>query len=118
MSSPLSQFYISGNLLFISGQVGIDASTDKIPEDFESQLSHVFENLQHVLTSAGASKGQVIKTTVYMTDLAQFDQMNAAYAEYFGQHKPARTTIGVAGLPQFPGDPTVYIEIEAVAEVS
>lgn len=118
MSSPLSQFYRSGNLLFISGQVGIDASTDNIPDDFESQLGHVFENLQQVLTSAGANKEQVIKTTVYMTDLTQFGQMNAAYMEFFGQHKPARTTVGVAGLPQFPGDPTVFIEIEAIAEIT
>lgn len=118
MSTPLSPFYKSGNLAFISGQVGLDPTTGRIPDDFESQVDNVFKNIQHVLQSIGIGRNSVVKTTVNMTDLSLFSQMNERYLEFFGDHRPARTTIGVAALPEFPGDPTVFIEIEAVAEVA
>lgn len=118
MSSPLSPFYESDNLVFISGQVGHDIETKTIPEDFESQAKNTFKNILLRLEEANINKKDVVKTSVYLTDLALFDQMNQMYAEFFGDHKPARTTIGVAGLPQFPGDPTVYIEIDAIAAKS
>jgi 2-iminobutanoate/2-iminopropanoate deaminase len=70
------------------------------------------------LESAGLDIKSVVKTTVYMTDLSLFGLMNELYAELFGDHKLARTTIGVAALPEFPEDPKVFIEIDAVAEMS
>ena len=115
MSAPLSPFFQSGNLIFISGQVGSNPDDGAIPDDFDRQAANVFVNLDIQLNSAGLSKVDIVKTTVYMTDLSQFDLMNQLYAEYFGEHKPARTTVGVAALPEFPGDPTVHIEIDAIA---
>lgn len=117
MKAPLSPFYKSGNLVFISGQVGSDSTTNIIPEDFESQAQNVFKKLQKVLEDAKLNKNCVVKTTVFMTDLSQFSRMNELYADFFGDHRPARTTIGVAALPEFPGDPKVFIEIEAIAEI-
>jgi len=118
MKAPLSPFYKSGNLVFISGQVGSDSTTKIIPEDFESQVKNLFKNLKDVLQTAGLNESSVVKTTVFMTDLSLFGRMNELYVEFFGDHRPARTTIGVAALPQFPGDPNVFIEIEAIAEIS
>ena len=118
MSIPLSPYYQSERLVFISGQVGIDQETGIIPADFESQAINVFKSLQQVLQSAGLDKNAIVKTTVFMTDLSLFSRMNELYAQFFGDHRPARTTVGVAALPEFPGDPKVLIEIEAIAEVS
>lgn len=115
MSAPLSPAYEYSNLVFISGQVGSDPETQVIPEGFEQQAVNAFKNLQNVLNDTGLTKDNILKTTVYLTDLSLFDQMNELYATFFGEHKPARTTLGVAGLPQFPGDPTIFIEIDAVA---
>jgi 2-iminobutanoate/2-iminopropanoate deaminase len=105
-------------MIFISGQVGSDSETKIIPEDFESQAKNTLQNLSRVLKTTGLTKRNVIKTTVFMTDLSLFTRMNEIYADFFGDHLPARTTIGVAALPEFPGDPHVLIEIEAVAETS
>lgn len=118
MSAPLSPYHKSGNFIFISGQVGLDDSTETIPEDFESQAKNVFKSLARVLDSAGSDKSNIVKTTVYMTDLTQFERMNELYIEFFESHKPARTTVGVAALPQFPGDPKIFIEIDAIAEIA
>lgn len=118
MKAPLSPFYQTGKVIFISGQVGMDSQSKVIPEDFESQLKNTFQNLENVLKSAGLTKNNVVKTTIFMTDLSLFTRMNELYADFFGNHLPARTTIGVAALPEFPGDPHVFIEIEAIAEVS
>lgn len=118
MKAPLSPFYKSDKLVFISGQVGVDSETKIIPEDFESQLQNIFQNLTSVLQTAGLTKSSIVKTTVFMTDLSLFPRMNELYTDFFGTHLPARTTIGVAALPEFPGDPHVFIEIEAIAEIS
>ncbi len=118
MSAPLSPFYRAGELVFISGQVGSDIETKVIPEDFESQALNVFRNLEQVLASAEVDKSQIVKTTVFLTDMSFYSKMNELYVEFFGDHKPARSAIGVAALPKFPGDPRVFIEIEAVAYIS
>lgn len=117
MKAPLSPFYKSGNLVFISGMVGVDLASSKIPEDFETQAKNVFIKLVSVLKDAGLKKENVVKTTVFMTDLSLFGRMNELYGEFFGEHRPARTTIGVDALPEFPGDPHVFIEVEAIAEI-
>ena len=115
MSAPFSPAYEYSNLVFISGQVGTNPETQIIPEDFEQQAINTFKNLLRVLNDTGLNEKNVIKTTVYLTDLSLFDQMNELYVRFFGEHKPARTTLGVSGLPQFPGDPNIFIEIDAIA---
>ncbi|MGA7615536.1 MAG: RidA family protein [Thermoanaerobaculia bacterium] len=108
---PYSQAVGRGNTIYTSGQIPIDPATGKLVEgEFESLVRRVFENLRAVLDSAGASFDDVVKATVYLTDLGQFQKLNGIYAEYFGDHKPARSTVGVAQLPM--GAP---VEIDLVA---
>jgi 2-iminobutanoate/2-iminopropanoate deaminase len=110
---PYSQAIRAGNLLFTSGQIALDPATGNLVEgDFEEQARRVFDNLRAVLTAAGASFSNVTRATVYLTDLGNFATLNAVYAEYFGEHKPARTTVGVAGLPK-----GASVEIDLIAVV-
>jgi 2-iminobutanoate/2-iminopropanoate deaminase len=98
---PYSQAIVSNGLLFTSGQISLDPATGNLVEgDFAAQARRVLENLRAVLRGAGTDFTRVIKSTVYLTDLADFQTLNAIYAEYFGSHKPARTTVGVASLPR------------------
>jgi 2-iminobutanoate/2-iminopropanoate deaminase len=115
MSNLFSPFYESQGFVFISGQVGDDAKTGVIPVDFEAQAVNAFSNLKLRLGEAGLTVAGVAKVSIFLTDLSYFEKMNELFADCFGDYKPARTTLGVAALPQFPGDPTVYIEIEAIA---
>jgi len=111
---PYSQAVGRGNLIFTSGQIPLDPATAKLAEgDFEAKARRVFENLKAVLESAGASFSDVVKATVYLKDLGDFETLNAIYAEYFGDHKPARSTVGVAQLPK---DAPVEIDLIAVVE--
>lgn len=108
---PYSQATIVGDLVFTAGQVALDPATGTVIEGgVESQTARVLENVAAVLAVAGSSLSQVVKTTVFLTDMADFPAMNEVYAEAFGDHKPARTTVAVAGLPL-----GVRVEIEAVA---
>ncbi|HEX7151324.1 MAG TPA: RidA family protein [Thermoanaerobaculia bacterium] len=98
---PYSQAVIANGMLFTSGQIALDPATGNLVEgDFAAQARRVFENLQAVLAEGGSSFGQVLKATVYLTDLANFQTLNGIYAEYFGDHKPARTTVGLTQLPK------------------
>ena len=109
---PYSQAVRSGNLLFLSGQIPLDPATgDLVQGDFPSQARRVFENLKAVLAAAGATFAHVTRATVYLTDLGNFQTLNGIYAEYFGEHKPARSTVGVASLPK---GATVEIDLIAV----
>ena len=108
---PYSQAAIVGDLVFTAGQVALDPTTGTVIEGgIEAQTARVLENLAAVLTAAGSSLSQVVKTTVFLTDMADFPAMNQVYAEEFGDHKPARATVAVAGLPL-----GVRVEIEVVA---
>jgi 2-iminobutanoate/2-iminopropanoate deaminase len=108
---PYSQAVRSGSLIFTSGQTPIDPATGQLVEgDFEAMVRRVFENLRAVLEAAGTDFRSVIKATVFLTDLANFQRMNAIYGEIFGEHRPARSTIGVSQLPM--GAP---VEIELIA---
>lgn len=108
---PYSQGTIIGNLVFTAGQVALDPATSQVIEGgIEAQTARVMENVAAVLAAAGSSLSRVVKTTVFLTDMADFPAMNQAYAEAFGDHKPARATVAVAGLPL-----GVRVEIEAVA---
>ena len=98
---PYSQAVKANGFVFTSGQIALDpASGNLVDGDFNVQARRVFENLKAVLTEAHTDFSRVVKATVYLTDLADFQSLNTIYAEYFGEHKPARTTVGVSQLPR------------------
>jgi len=98
---PYSQAIAHHGVLYTSGQIALDPATGNLVEgSFEEQARRVFRNLEAVLKAAGSDFSRVLKATVYLTDLANFQTLNAIYAEYFGAHKPARTTVGVSQLPK------------------
>ena len=108
---PYSQaIKCSGTMLFISGQIALDTKGKLVGKSIQKQTKQVIENINAILVSQGLSLNSVVKTTVLMTDLGQFEKMNEIYAEYFGESKPARATYEVNRLPK-----DVIIEIEAVA---
>jgi len=111
---PYSQAVRSGNLLFLSGQIPLDPKSGNLIEgDFSSQARRVFDNLRAVLRASGADFRNVTRATVYLTDLTNFQVLNSIYAEYFGDHKPARSTVGVAQLPR---GAAVEIDLIAIKE--
>ncbi len=108
---PYSQAVRWGDLIFVSGQIPIDPSTGQVVEgDVADQTERVLENLAAIMEAAGASLGQVLKTTVYLKDLNDFGKMNEVYARFFRQQPPARATVQVSRLPR-----DVAVEIDAVA---
>lgn len=108
---PYSQGIRAGGLIFASGQIPIDPATGNIVAGgIVAETRQVLENLKAVLEEAGAGLKDVVKTTVYLSDLARFNEMNGVYAEFFSPPFPARATIGVSALPKGVG-----VEIDAVA---
>ena len=108
---PYSQGIAAGNLVFTSGQLPIDMCSGELESaDIALATRYALENVRAVLQAAGADLAQVVKTTVFLTDLADFAAMNAAYAEFFAHEPPARSCVQVAALPK-----GARIEIEAVA---
>jgi 2-iminobutanoate/2-iminopropanoate deaminase len=108
---PYSQAIRWGDLIFVSGQIPIDSATSQVVgDDVAAQTERVLKNLAAILEAAGASLGQVLKTTVYLRDLNDFGKMNEVYARFFSEQPPARATVQVARLPR-----DVSVEIEAVA---
>ena len=107
---PYSQAIIAGDLVYTSGQIALNPATGTLVEgDIAAQTEQVISNLAAVLRAAGAALENVLKTTVYLTDMTAFPQMNAVYEKYFA-HKPARSTVGVAALPK-----GALVEIECIA---
>ena len=110
---PYSQSVSIDGWLYTSGQVGLDPATgDLVAGGFEAQARQVFENLRQVLASAGCTFQDVVKANVFVADLADFPTLNAIYAEAMGDHRPARSTVQVAGLPK-----GARVEIDLVAKV-
>jgi 2-iminobutanoate/2-iminopropanoate deaminase len=111
---PYSQAIMLGNgLIFTSGQIAIDPKTGQLVEGgIKEQTKRVLENIRSVLQSAGSDVTKTIKTTVYLKNVEEFAAMNEVYAEYFGESKPARSTVEVARLPK-----DALVMIEAIAEV-
>ena len=108
---PYSQAIVNDNLVFTAGQVALDPkSGELVGRSTAEQTEQVFANLKAVLAAAGTSLQNVVKTTVYLADMADFPQMNEVYAKHFGAHKPARSTVQAAGLPK-----GARVEIDAVA---
>lgn len=108
---PYSQAIRAGDFIFCAGQTGLDPSTmELVTGGVEAQARQVLTNLKHVLEAAGSGFDRVVKTTVFLTDMANFVAMNAVYMEFFPENPPARSTIAVAGLPK-----GGLVEIEAIA---
>ena len=110
---PYSQAIVTDGWIFASGQIAIDPATGHLVDgDVSEQADQVLRNLAAVLDAAGGSLQTVVKTTVFLSDMGLFADMNAVYARHFGDHRPARATVAVGGLPQ-----GVDVEIELVARV-
>ncbi len=108
---PYNQAIRSGNMLFISGQIPLDPSTNQLVEgDIESETQQVMKNLSAILTAAGMEFSQVVKTTIFLSDMNLFTQVNEVYGSYFTADPPARETVAVKGLPK-----GVNVEISMIA---
>ena len=108
---PYAQAVVAGDLVFCSGQVGLDPASGRLVlGGVAAEAARALENLAAVLSAAGLDLGDVVKTTVYLVDLAEFAAVNEVYARYFHAPYPARATVGVAALPA-----GARVEIEAVA---
>ena len=110
---PYSQAISTDGLLFTSGQIGLDPATGEIVDGgFEAQARQVLANLSQVLTNAGCSFGDVVKATVYVSDMADFPTLNTMYGEAMGSHRPARSTVQTAALPK-----GALVEIDLIARI-
>lgn len=110
---PYSQALVHDGLLYSAGQIALDPSTmELVGGDTAAQTEQVFANLKAVLEAAGASLTHVVKTTVYLADMADFQAMNGVYARHFGEHRPARSTVAAAALPK-----GARVEIDVIAAV-
>jgi 2-iminobutanoate/2-iminopropanoate deaminase len=108
---PYSQAVISNGFAFLSGQIPLDPATGQIVEgDIAAQTARVLDNLSAVLEACGSSLDAVVKTTVYLKDMAEFARMNDVYAHYFRENPPARATVEAARLPR-----DVRVEIDCIA---
>ena len=102
---------VTGDLVYTSGQIGIDSKTGQLAEGFEAQLEQVFKNLTAVLDASGSSIDHVVKATVFLADMNDYNKLNELYPKKFIGDPPARTTVQVARLPR---DARVEIEVVAV----
>lgn len=107
---PYSQAYIHNGLIYTSGQIALTSQGEFVDGDITAQSTQVLQNLKAILESAGSSLQKVIKTSVFLSDMEHFNALNAVYAEFFGSHKPARSTIAVKTLPK-----NALVEIECIA---
>lgn len=107
---PYSQAIRSGELVFTAGQIGLDPGSGELMEGVEAQAERALRNLTAVLDAAGTSPERVIKTTIFLADMADFATVNEVYGRHFSAPFPARSTVAVAGLPK-----GALVEIEAVA---
>ncbi len=110
---PYSQGVVAGGFLFTAGQIALDPATGQVVTgDVSAQATRVLTNLTAVLTAAGATWNDVVKTTVFLQDMADFAKVNEVYSSALGSARPARTTVQVSGLPR-----GVLVEIDAIAKL-
>jgi 2-iminobutanoate/2-iminopropanoate deaminase len=105
-----SQGVFHNGVYYFSGQIGLDAKTGEMPEGFDAQLDNILKNIDGLLTSQDLTRENIIKTTIFMTDLAQFGKVNEAYTKFFQAPYPARSTVQVSALPK-----GAVVEIEVIA---
>jgi len=108
-----SQAIKTGELLFVSGQLGLNPQTGKLEDGLEAQTKQILANLEAIVSSSGSKMGNIVKTTIFLTDMADFSVVNAIYAQAFTDNPPARSTVQVAALPL-----GGLVEIEAIALIS
>ena len=109
---PYSQGIRSGEFVFCSGQLGLDPTTSELADGVEAQAERSLRNLQSVLDAAGLTFDDVVKTTIFLVDMADFATVNGIYGRFVGDPPPARSTVGVASLPK-----GARVEIEAIARL-
>ena len=107
---PYSQALDTGNMLFISGQIPIDPKTGTMPESVEEQAKQVLTNITNILAEAGLTMANVVKTSVFLSDLNDFAAVNEVYASFFAEPYPARSCVQVAAIPK-----GAKVEIETIA---
>ena len=107
---PYSQAVGIGDWIFCSGQIGMDPKSGELVSGIEKQTEQALKNLKAVLKEAGSDEGSVLKTTIFITDMKNYATVNEIYGKVFKDHKPARSTVGVASLPK-----GALVEIEAIA---
>lgn len=107
---PYSQAIKVNGMIFTSGQIAITPSGELIDRDIKRQTRQVLTNLKNILEDAGSSLNEVVKVTIYLEDINDFGIVNVLYAEYFGEHKPARSTVAVKTLPKH-----VLVEMDVIA---
>lgn len=110
---PYSQAMVVNGIVYTSGQIALTPAGEMLENDVELQAHQVLKNLSNVLEASGSSLDKVIKTTIFLADMDDFLKINAIYAEYFGEHKPARSTVAVKTLPK-----NALIEIDCIALVN
>jgi 2-iminobutanoate/2-iminopropanoate deaminase len=115
MSVPNLPVRETAGLLFVSGQVGVNVANGTAPKDIAGQTERTLLNLENILRKTGAELSDVVKTTVFLTDIADFDAMNAVYEQRFSVPRPAQSVVAVHELPRTAGDTPLLVEIEAVA---
>lgn len=107
---PYSQAIRAGGLVFVSGQLGVDPATGQLAGDVEAQARQALTNLRAILEAAGSGLQRVVKTTLFLRTMADFERVNRVYAEFFPEPAPARSTVAVAELPR-----GAAVEVEAIA---
>lgn len=112
---PYTPVRRAGNLLFVSGQVGVNPANKVAPTDIAAQTERALLNLENVLREAGASLNDVVKTTIFLTNMDNYAAMNEVYERRFDAPLPARSAVAVRELPRVAGDVEILVEIEAVA---
>lgn len=110
---PYSPAVISGNLMFVSGQIGVNTDIELVSQDVSEQTKQALSNLKDILTAGGSSIEDVLKCTVFLSDINDYSSVNKVYADFFGNHAPARAAVEVSALPK-----GAKVEIECVAAVS
>jgi 2-iminobutanoate/2-iminopropanoate deaminase len=110
---PYSQAMVVNGMVYTSGQIALTPAGEMLENDVELQAHQVLKNLSNVLEASGSSLDKVIKTTIFLADMDDFLKINAIYAEYFGEHKPSRSTVAVKTLPK-----NALIEIDCIALVN
>jgi 2-iminobutanoate/2-iminopropanoate deaminase len=108
--APYSQAIKSGEFVFVSGQLGLKPGDTEISGTIQEQTEQIFRNLDAILEAAGSGLDRIVKTTVFLTDLGNFQGMNEVYAQHVGEQRPARSTVEISALPS-----GALVEIEAIA---